>query len=1114
MAVQDLQTSADSVLDRIRRLAPDRRAELAKVLAQRGEQYDIHPLSSAQRRLWLLAQLHPESPTYNVPYAFWLRGPLDRDALGLAVRDLGHRHASLRTAFVDLDGEPMQAVLAEPLFALEYEELSGLTASAARAAAEARAAEEARRPFDLETEPLVRARLISAAPDEALLVLTLHHIVCDGWSMTILLRDLEELYAAYAAGALPGPPPTRFRYVDYARWQTDWLRESVPKDLLSSWTDRFETAPQALDMPADRPRRARTAPRGDVLRFDWRPGLDARIKACAAEHGTTPYAVLLSAFAAFLHRYTGQDDLVVGVPMANRTRPQTQSVVGFFVNMLPQRVQCGEDTTFRDLLRSSREDLLEAQSRQDLPFDVLVDALGRARDSARHPVFQVVCAMDDEEALRLRLPGVDAVALETHNGGAKFDLTLYPRLGERGAGGVLEYDAELFCEDTARAVVDGVSTLLEACLAAPDTPLAGLPVLSAADGERLLGWGRGERAAEDPRPVHRLIEDVADRRPDAIAVVCADEQLTYRALDRRANRVARRLRAGGVGPGSLVGICLDRGVDLAAAVLAVWKAGAAYLPLDPGYPPARLAYLVEDARPMLLLTDADLVSRLPEAACPVLRLDELADASHPPANTRLPDTGDPADLAYVLYTSGSTGRPKGAMITRRNVANLVLTQQRTLRPGPGERVLQFASFSFDASVFELLLGLASGGTVVLAPREQIQPGPDLTATIRRHAVTAALLPPSVAALTDPADVPSLRTLLVGGEACPPETAAAWANRTLINAYGPTEATVWGTSALCAGWEHSVPIGGPLPNTEVYVLDEALRPVPRGASGELFIGGLGVGRGYLRRPGLTAERFVPDPFGGRPGARMYRTGDRVRFRADGRLEFLGRLDGQLKIRGLRIEPGEVHAALSAQPGVGTCLVTAERAPSGDTRLIAYYVPDARAADAPDPARLRRALRETLPEHLVPAHIVEIDDVPRGPNGKVDFAALAAARARALPGAAGRAPGSAMERLVAEAWRDVLGCERVGVQDNFFDVGGNSLLITKVRVRLERALGRAVPTISLFRFPTVGDLAAHLEGRGPQDADPDAPSAPSASGPRGTRAALLARSRRIATTEKEG
>jgi amino acid adenylation domain-containing protein len=1101
--------SDSRALARLRALDGRGRRALLALAAKRGGDFGLHPLSAAQRRLWLLAQMHPESATYNVPFAFWLRGPLEVPALSAAVAQLSARHASLRTVFLDADGEPCQVTLPDAVCALSVEDPRGHSAAERRAFAEHAAMCEARAPFDLGAGPPVRARLLRTGTDEALLLLTLHHIVCDGWSTTILLRDLSALYAALRDGGQVAASPATTPHTDLVRAQAQWQSGPEATRALDYWSERLAGAPPLAALPTDQPRTVGAAQAGEIERFDWPAPVGEAVRGLAAAAGTTPFAVLLAALAALIHRYCGQDDVVIGVPAAGRVRAGTEDVVGFFVNMLPLRTQVSADTSFHDLVAQVSRGLRDAQAHQELPFDVLVDKLSLPRDATAHPVFQVVCSPFDDEVDPPDLTGVRTQPLYVHNGTAKFDLTVSFRLDTHGpatVAGQAEYDVGLWDPDTVRDLLANLRTLVDAALARPQDPTGRLALTTEAQRHRLThDWGRNPFAYDERLLAYQLVEAWADATPQATALVHGGHQLTYRTLDQRANRLAHLLRSRGVGPETLVGICLERGVDLAVSVLAVWKAGGAYVPLDPAYPADRLRYLVTDAAATLVLTTRSARTHLPDHV-DTLCLDEVdGELAGAPA-TRPARTARPDNLAYVIYTSGSTGEPKGAMLTQGGLRHLVATQVSVVAPQPADRVLQFASPSFDASVFELVLALAFGARLVYADRARLRPGPDLSATIVGQQISLTLLPPSVAALMDPDEVPGLRMLLVGGEECKPEVAARWSRRTLVNAYGPTEATVWAAAARCAGWERRVPIGGPVPNVEVYVLDDRMQTVPRGVIGELYVGGRGIGRGYLRRPALSAERFVPDPFGLRPGARLYRTGDRVRFRADGQIEFLGRTDDQVKIRGLRVELGEIHAVLAGQDGVRTCVVAVEGT-GAQARLVAYVVPEGRGLEL---AALRAALRATLPEFMVPSAMVPIDAVPQTTNGKIDYAALAAVR-REVAAVSGPPPRTELERLVADVWRDVLGLDAVGSGDNFFDVGGNSLLIVKVRARLTEQLGRPVATLALFAHPTVRALAEYLAQ--PAAGDTPVPASEVTAPARTDRRALLSRADRTTPTRQE-
>ena len=1063
----------DDVLRRLRALSPDRRAELFARLAERGEEFDVHPLSPGQRRLWLLDQLHPGVPTYNVPYAFRLHGDLDVNALGLALRLLVLRHESLRTAFLDLSGEPRQLILADPPVGLAVTD-EPVPPVGRDSTAAALADAEARTPFDLSTQPPVRARLVRFAGTDALLLITFHHIGCDGWSTRLLFDELRAAYTALTGGAQPDLGPEPLRYPDYARWQAERLAGSTGADLRGYWVGQLAGAPPVLELPTDRPRPPVRAGAGGIERFDWPADLARSVATFARAERATPFMVVLAGWNALLHRYSGQDDLVVGTSVANRNRPETANAVGFYVNTLAVRTRLDPAEGFRRLLTAVRATVLAAQGHQELPFDAVVDALRPPRSTARHPLVQTFVGMEDSEADILALPGLSVERVETHSGTAKWDLELSLTATSGRIAGSLEYDSALWEPGTVRALLAHLRQLLRAGIADPDEPISRLPMLTPAERERIVR-GRNPRTAprQAGRMVHELFEDSVEATPDATALVFADTRLTYRELDERANRLAHHLRASGVGREHLVGIHLPRSPELVVAMQGVLKAGAGYVPLDPVHPPQRIAYMLADSGTRVVVTVSDLAGSLPPDVRTVL-LDRDADGIASEPAHRPVRRGHPGDLAYVIYTSGSTGRPKGVMVPHAGVCNLVDELVRLVGVTRHDRVLQFASFGFDVSVADIMSGLSTGATLVLASRPDLQPGADLARTIRDHGVTVAGLPPTVLRLMDPADTPGLRVVMAGGEACPGEVAAAWApGRDFINIYGPTEASIWVTATRCDGTENPLPIGRPLAANQCYVLDRDLEPVPVGVPGELCLGGVGVVRGYLGRSGLTADRFVPDPFSGRPGARLYRTGDLARLRPDGALEFLRRMDDQVKVRGYRIELGEIEAAISAHDDVRAAVVVTREDVPGDVRLIAYLVPA--AGRTVESATLRAALRRDLPEYMVPSAFVPVPTIPRTANGKLDRGALPAPGSVGVGGDEQPAapPRTPMERVITDVWREVLRVDRIGTDDNFFDVGGNSLLLARARSRLSEALGRPVPAVTLFTYPTVHALAGHLD-----------------------------------------
>lgn len=1046
------------VLQRLKALDPDKRAAVFAQLAERGEDFGVYPVSSGQRRLWLLDQLHPGSPVYNVPYAFRLRGTVDSGALAAALLEIGRRHEVLRTVFLDLDGDPRQVILPEPQFSLVVTHVDVVDRDGF---AVARAAEAAQEPFDLADGPLLRAELVVFDETDALLLVSMHHIVCDGWSTQLLFAEWR---AAYESRDL-GPAPTQ--YLDFSRWQTEWLGGADGTRLLDYWTSQLAGVPPVLELPTDHPRPAVMKMRGGAVEFAWPATLKERLDSFCLAERVTPFMVLLTAWNVLLHRYSDADDIVVGTNVGNR-RAEIENAIGFFVNTVAIRSGVDSAASFRSLLRQVRDTTLAAQQHQDLPFERVVEALAPPRSTAHQPVIQTIVGMEDSQHEIFALPGVTVERVASHSGTAKWDLELGVTSTEGGITGLLEFDSALYEPATARRLLGHLETLLTAGLADPSCPIGRLTMITAAERAQILDeWNPPASARLDGVLVHELAEASADRTPDAVALVFEDRQLTYRELDERANRLAHVLRARGIGRGDFVGISLPRSLDLVVAQQGVLKSGAAYVPLDPEYPADRLAYMVSDSGLRVVVTLAALAGRFPGVA--TLPLDETDFSGVPDA--RLRRTVEPDDLAYVIYTSGSTGKPKGAMLPHRGVVNLADELAAMLGIGPGNRMLQFASFSFDVSVADIMVTLRSGATVVLAAQHDLQPGPDLARTITSQRVDMACLPPTVLRLTDPALVPGLRTLMAGGEACPDEVAAAWApGRRFINVYGPTEASIWITSSECDGTESPLPIGRPITGNTAYVLDENREPLPVGVPGELYLGGVQVARGYLNRPELTAERFVSDPFS---NGRLYRTGDLARFLPDGQVEFLRRMDDQIKLRGYRIELGEIQTAVSQHPSVRAAVVIAREDVPGDVRLVAYAV----AADGCriDGSELRAHLRRGLPEYMVPSAFVEVPTIPRNPNGKLDHRALPKPESVRTERVVVPA-GNQTERAISDVWREVLRMDRVGADDNFFDLGGNSVLLVKARSRLAELFAREVPTVTLFTYPTVRALAAHFDGSG--------------------------------------
>lgn len=1051
------------------------------------------PLSSAQRRMWFLEQLEPGTGAFNIPQALRLRGPLDPDRLEAAWNTVLQRHEALRTTFA-ADGD-RQVIADHHPVRLPREDLSHLPGPDREAAARQSAQRDVRLPFDLVEGPLWRIRLLRLGPDDHVLVLVVHHSISDEHATTVVMSDLA---TAYRGGEVPEPP---VQYADVALWQQERLSPDRVERHLEFWRESLAGAPALLDLPTDQPRPALQRPAGGLLLRHAPPEVADRLAALSVAEGATGFMTLLTAYAVLLARYCGQDDLTVGVPVAGRDAPELERVVGCLLNTLVLRLRLSGEPTFRELLRRTRQVVLAGFGHAELPFEQLVDDLRPERSLAYSPLFQAMFNLieGDAGAGPLALPGVraahlDGVTMDT----TKADLSLTVTRRPGGLAVLLSYRRDLFAAETATELLERYLGLLGSVAEDPDRSWRDLPVGPAADPAPPLAPAGGDRT------VVELFEARAAATPSATALVAGAERVTYQTLNQRADRLAGTLRGRGVAPGTLVGIAVDRSVEMAVAVLGVLKAGGAYLPLDLTHPPARTAGILRRAEPALLLIAGD-AGPLTGLHPPLPTLDVAAATAEPaagptadsrpvPEPASRPPLAGPEDLAYVVHTSGSTGVPKGVRARHRGVANYLayLTDQYGL--GPDDVVLQVAGLGFDASVRDLLGPLTAGATVVLLAPDQAKEPAAMLELVRRHRVTCLLsvVPTLLRAMVTVggAPAPSLRLVLCSGERLyqrdRSDAAALFGPQvSVVNQYGPTECTMTSTFQLPDGGtegaaEEPVPAGRPIPGAAVYILDRRGRPVPPGTPGEVHIGGAGVANGYLGDPAQTRERFLPDPFAGRPGATMYRTGDRGRLRRDGSLVFLGRLDDQVKIRGIRVEPGEVEAALRSAPGVRQAAVTVRAdGPAGTARLVGYITGtgDGTAAgmdagaggpDGPDPEAAREWLKQRLPDHMVPAVVVRLDTLPVTPNGKVDRKALPAPPA---PSSTQEyvAPRTPAEERVAAAFAEVLGADRVGSADNFFDSGGDSFAAVKVT----RLLGDGMRVLDLFRYPTVAELAAALD-----------------------------------------
>ncbi|WP_244237973.1 non-ribosomal peptide synthase/polyketide synthase, partial [Corallococcus terminator] len=1038
------------------------------------------PLSFAQQRLWYLQQLEPDSTAYNNAIIFRLTGPLDARALQTALDALVERHEVLRTTYALTSTHPVQHIHPTGMLPMDREDVPGDTAEAREAAMLRRCQAYTATPFHLDTGPVARALLLRLGPDAHVLHLLLHHVVSDAWCTLVLGRELPVLYTCASAGVPSVLPPLPVQYADYAVWQRAWLTGPVLEEQARWWKDLLQGAPP-LELPTDLPRPAMQSYAGAAHRFHLPREVSEPLLAVGRREGATSFMVLMALFQALLSRYSGQEDFAVGTPIAGRTRPEVEGLLGCFVNTLALRAKLDGAPNFRELIARVKHQALGAYARQDMPFERLVDVLQAPRDLSRTPVFQAILNVinvpeaQTTDGQGLRIGDVD-VPVTT----SKFDLTLEVREQRDGLLCRLEYATALFDEATLARMAEHLTALAKAVTAAPDAPVADLPLLSTQAREQVLrGWN--DTQVEFPRgsSLHQLFEAQAERTPDAIALQFEGQQLTYGQLDARANQLAHHLRIRGVGPETLVGVCLERSLEMVVALLGVLKSGAAYVPLDPSTPTERLIGMLEDTAAPVLLIQERFRNALPAHAAHVIALDTEWDAiARQPISRPRALAGEDA-LAYVIFTSGSTGRPKGAMNAHAGIVNRLRWMQSRYGLTTEDTVLQKTPFSFDVSVWEFFWPLMTGAKLVLARPGGHQEPDYLTTLMAREGVTTAHFVPSMlrAFVEEPGleHLTRLRQVMCSGEALPADLVhkaqARLPHATLHNLYGPTEAAVDVTSWECPRDDalRVVPIGRPVANTRLYVLDRRNQPVPVGIPGELFIGGVQVGRGYWRRPTLTAERFVPDAHGGTPGARLYRTGDIARWRTDGTLEYLGRADFQVKLRGFRIELGDIEAALQAWPGVREAVAVVRQDSAGAPRLVAYVTAE---GAAPDTAALRAFLHARLPEYMVPSALVTLEALPLTSSGKVDRKALPTPDAPTSVKGESIAPRDDTERTLAAIFAEVLGVERVGVQDSFFELGGHSLLATQVAARVRAQFGKELPLRTLFEAPTVEALSRRL------------------------------------------
>jgi surfactin family lipopeptide synthetase A len=1113
LANQDIKLWMDG--DRLRCNAPqglltpeiqtelkNRKAEIIHFLNQLGSEEQINPrtilpiprdrqlpLSFAQSRLWFLYQLEGATGTYNMTGALSLSGSLQVEALKQALGSIIQRHEPLRTRFQTVDGVPVQVIDPQPIWELTMVNLTGKETEA-----EKLAYRESQTPFDLTKSPLLRVTLLKLQPEKHILLINMHHIISDGWSIGVFIRELSHLYGAFVAGKEPTLPTLPIQYADFAVWQREWLQGKVLAAQLEYWKRQLAAAPPLLELPTDRPRPAIQTFQGKTERFQLDSKLTQQLKTLSQQSGCTLFMTLLAAFGVVLSRYSGQTDIVIGSAIANRNRREIEGLIGFFVNTLALRLDLSEKPSFAAFLKQVQAMAQDAYEHQDLPFEMLVEELQLERRLDRNPLVQVMFALQNAANEAWNLPGLTIAEMSWELDSVRFDLEVHLSEVNDGIAGYCCYKIDLFDETTIARLLQHFQNILRAIIANPQQSVSLLTLLSEQEQKQLLvDWNQTQADYPQDSCIHQLFEAQVERTPDAIAVVCSDQQLTYTELNKRANQLAHYLRSLGVEADCLVGLCVERSFAMIIGILGILKAGGAYLPLDPEYPTERLSFMVKDAQISVLLSQEKLVEKLPEYQATRVCLDKdwptIAKFSRDNLNIKL----QPHNLGYVIYTSGSTGQPKGVMMGQLALGNLILWQLQNTTVANEAKTLQFAPISFDVSFQEIFSTLSAGGRLVLIPEELRRDTSALLDFLEKQAIERLFLP--FVALQQLAEVSvsrqfwvgSLREVITAGEQLQITPAiAAWfrslENCTLHNHYGPSESHVVTSFTLTnpvENWPILPPIGRAIANTQIYLLDSYLQPVPIGVPGELYIGGIALAEGYLNRPELTAERFIPNPFdppltpldkGGEQPSKLYKTGDLARFLNDGNIEYLGRIDNQVKIRGFRIELGEIEAVLSQYSDVQTTAVIVREDTPGDKRLVAYVVlnPNSQATSG----ELRQFLTNQLPAYLVPNTFVILESLPLTPSGKCDRRSLPVPEPQELSDHY-IAPKSPTEEILAQIWAQVLKVERVGREDNFFELGGHSLLATQVLSRINSAFGLDLSVQIMFESPTIAGIAGYIQ-----------------------------------------
>ncbi|HBK22675.1 MAG TPA: non-ribosomal peptide synthetase [Planktothrix sp. UBA10369] len=1029
------------------------------------------PLSFAQQRIWFLHQMDSQNPAYNESPTIRLTGSLNIEVLEQSLNAIIERHEILRTTFPMIDGKPIQKILPSLQINLLVVNLQDLPSNQI----EEIIAQELQKPFDLTQAPLVRFTLLDLGQESYILVPVIHHIIIDGWSKGIFFKELSYFYQSFLSKTPVNLPQLPIQYADFAVWQRQWLQGEILENQLNYWQKQLADAPPLLELPTDQPRPSIPTFQGHTLNFQIDPDLTDKLKTLSQRSGVTLFMTLLATFTTLLFRYSHQEDILIGTPVANRNRQEIEPLMGFFVNTLVMRNSLQGNPTFWELLQQVRQSVLGAYANQDVPFEQVVDVLQIERSLSYNPLFQVMFALQNAPLGDLNLPGLKATSLAVENVRVKFDLSLVLEETETEKGtyleGFWEYSSDLFTAERITRLVGHFQTLLKGIVTNPQQQVGELPLLMEAEKQQLLvDWNQTESPYPKNKCIHQLFEEQVTKNPDAIAIIYEQESLSYQQLNQKANQLAHYLQSLGVKPDELVGICVERSPLFIIGILGILKAGAAYLPLDSNYPLERLIYMLQDSDLSVLLTQENIANNISFTGIQTIKLDHdwpiisQQDTVNPISDVK------PENLAYIIYTSGSTGKPKGVLIAHKGVCNLITQERQLFDIKPQSRILQFASFSFDASVSEIFMALLSGASLVMGNSDSLLPGENLLNLLKKQKITLTTLPPSALTVMPPEKLPHLQTLIIGGEASSAELLSKWCqNYNLFNGYGPTESTVCTTFALIQSPEQKPFIGKPIGNLQVYILDPNLNPVPIGVNGELYIGGEGLAKGYLHQPTLTQSKFIANPFGNDSNSRLYKTGDIVRYSSDGNIEFINRIDNQVKIRGFRIELGEIEAVLTQHPQVRKGIVIVREDELGTKRLYAYIIPETTELTS---GELRLFLQNKLPHYMLPAFLIFLEAFPLTTNGKIDRRALPEPEIKLDNTTNKVIPSTEIEKTLADIWQTVLGLKQVSINDNFFELGGDSILAIQIIAKANQA-GLQITPNQLFSHQTISQLATVTE-----------------------------------------